>query len=333
MNLEQSQDGELQNKSSGKLTTSTTSCLESQSPTVREIVNKYLQGVDWMDETWGKCMCPGHLEHTAQPAKRDARIYVNGVPTLYCFHEQCREQVSAVNSKIRAAWSLFQPELNPEELKKSQERAAHKHALESRAKAGKDQILKEFAWPVKSFDSGKATGEQFEEWLTLFGSGDIIWIGDPSDSGHIKHADHFVETYKANKDNGRYSCASTFKPGSYSRRNLDVLTTPYLIVEGDAVLGKVPETDEERSANKDACGAIFRWLFEKCGLNLRAVIDSGNKSLHGWFDIPTPMVYEELRVVLPALGCDRAMFKPTQPARIPGVIRENGNAQKLLYFK
>lgn len=312
---------------------------EIKPPTVKEIVEKYLSNVDWVDPTWGKCLCPGHHLHSNQPAKRDARIYVNGVPTLYCFHTQCMEEVASVNAKVRAAWSLFQPELDPKALAEAQAKAQHKHDLESRAKAGKDQILREYAWPVAQLTALQpklAPSGQFAEWLSLWKPEDLIWLGDPSDSGQIHHQKHF--NLKCNlgreaKDLGHYSCASTFKPGSYSRRNLDVLTTPYMIVEGDSVLGKVPETDEERSANKDACGAIFRFLFEKCGLNLRAVVDSGNKSLHGWFDMPEAVVYDELRVILPALGCDRAMFKPTQPARIPGVIRENGNAQKLLYFK
>lgn len=308
-----------------------------ETPSVRDIVERYLPEVEWKDPLVGTALCPGHHLHSHQPAKRDAKIYINGVPTLYCFHDKCSTEVEAVNAKIRAAWSLFQPDLSPEALLAAQIKAAHKHALESRAKVGKDQILKEFAWDLTGeteFDKMNFSGH-FVTWLGLWKPDDIIWIGEPGDSGQIKHQEHFFPVHAIGRHNrtGRYSCASTFKPGSYSRRNLDVLTTPYLIVEGDAVLGKVPETDDERKENKRACGAIFNWLRSKCGLSLRAVVDSGNKSLHGWFSMPGNEVYEELRVILPALGCDRAMFKPSQPARIPGVIRENGNKQKLLYFK
>jgi len=46
---------------------------------------------------------------------------------------------------------------------------------------------------------------------------------------------------------------------------------------------------------------------------LRAIVDTAGKSIHAWFDAPTGGQLAELQTILPALACDRAMFKLSQP--------------------
>jgi hypothetical protein len=65
-------------------------------------------------------------------------------------------------------------------------------------------------------------------------------------------------------------------------------------------------------------------------LNLRAIVNSGNKSLHGWFDQPTKAQLEQLKIILPAWGFDRAMFTPSQPCRLAGVVRPDTTPDPLL---
>lgn len=93
----------------------------------------------------------------------------------------------------------------------------------------------------------------------------------------------------------------------------------YLVVESD-------------SLTKDQVGAIFRWLDQAVDLSLRAVVDTAGKSLHGWFEFPTPDALTELKIMLPALGCDSKMFGSSQPCRLPGGLR-NGHIQKLIYSR
>ena len=57
-------------------------------------------------------------------------------------------------------------------------------------------------------------------------------------------------------------------------------------------------------------------------MSLRAVVDTGGKSLHAWFDFPPDSALSELRIILPELGCDPAMFKAAQPCRIAGGWRQ-----------
>lgn len=252
------------------------------------------------------------------------------VPTVSCFHSSCHEEVESVNEKIRAAWRLYSPAMSPEDQAALAMASARWAQLEARGLASKGTILSSFAWPISLTEDARPS--DFDQWKTLWKDSDVIWIGEPHESGQWFHKQCFKPA-EEQVLRGHFSCASTFKLDTQSRSNDRVATTPYLIVEGDNVLGKVPVNDMDKRENKLACAAIFRWLEREVGLTLRCVIDSGNKSLHGWFNMPATELFNDLKVLLPILGCDRAMFKPSQPARIPGIMRENGNYQKLLYFK
>jgi hypothetical protein len=320
--------------------------LLDSAPTVQEIVQRYLPDVEWTGATQGRCTCPGKHKHTSKSHRNDCWVFINGTPTVTCLHESCKDEVAGVNDKIRTAWGLYQPEIDPKLLAEAKAKAAARHALEEKARNSLPEILKQYKWNTFSIwtDKNGRSGEfglvgACDKFLEiLFSPEEILWCGDPADTGQERHQSNFKTQKEWRNDLrkcwtvGRYTCASTFKPGTYSRANVNVAETKYLIVEGDHVLGKTPETDAEKLSNKNACGAIFNWLRMGAGLRLRAVVDSGNKSLHGWFDMPTAEKLEELRVVLPAMGCDRAMFKPTQPARLAGLIRENGNEQRLLWI-
>jgi hypothetical protein len=75
-------------------------------------------------------------------------------------------------------------------------------------------------------------------------------------------------------------------------------------------------------------------------MRLRAIVDTGRKSLHGWFDAPPPEVEAELKIILPNLGrraeakptLDPALFKLAQPCRLPGAWREPGKIRQALLY-
>lgn len=316
---------------------------DTSAPSLRQIAERYLGQVDWKDDLTGVCRCPGHHKHTHRSTKRDCKVYLNGTPTVYCLHQSCEKEVSEANSQIRTAWALFQPEIPAADLAAAKQKAARRHELEDRARASLPTILKDFKWNVEDIlAEGKVPKERHstDEFLErMFDKDDVVWIGEPDDSGREEHRSNFQKRSDWEMLHALYSgpayhftCPSTFKPGTYSRAQANVASTPYLIIEGDCVLGVKPENDQQRKENKDACGAILNWLVRGVGLRLCAVIDSANRSVHGWIRNPGPDKLEELRIVLPALGCDRAMFKPTQPARLPGILRDNGNEQKLLWL-
>lgn len=305
-------------------------------PTIHQIVEKYLPSVQWINPLKGLCLCPGREKHTTKSTKKDCAIFLDGpIPTVYCFHQNCQEEVDEANQNIRDAWRYFQPEVSPEERQRLLEDSEKRHALESRTVAAKPAILEKYAWnlPEPDRDGRIPTSlpDHFLAWRDrIWNPEALIWIGEPHHSGQFFHKTHFMLAGEAMMK-GHFTCASTFKSGSFSRANDGVSGTPYMIVEGDAVVG-APVTDAEKQENKKACAAIFNWLRREMNLDLRCVIDSGNKSLHGWFRMPDKNVFDQLKIMLPVLGCDKAMFKPSQPARLPGILRENGNPQQLLYL-
>lgn len=305
----------------------------STAPTTQQIVEKYLPSVRWLSPVKGLCLCPGREKHTSKSTKKDCAVFLDGkVPTVYCFHQNCQVEVEAVNDDIRAAWRYFQPEVSAEERQKLLEDSSRRHELESRALAAKATILEKYKWNIFGEALNAQLPEQFRIWRdSLWRPTDIIWVGESHSSGQFFHRNHFMLAEDATTK-GHFSTASTFRTGTYSRSNESVLTTPYLVVEGDAVLKPVMLNDNDRHDNKLACAAIFNWLRKEMKLTLRAVVDSGNKSAHGWFNMPDAATFAQLKVMLPVMGCDKAMFKPSQPCRVPGVLRENGNEQRLLYI-
>jgi hypothetical protein len=300
---------------------------------VQEIVAKYLPDVQWISPTKGLCVCPGAAKHTTRSTKKDCAVFVEKVPTVYCFHQNCQVEVEAVNDDIRAAWRYFQPEVSPEERQNLLAESSRRHELEARAQAAKATIVSKYQWDPFKSALNASLPEQFILWRDrLWKPDDTIWIGEPHHSGHFFHRAYFSFAETAIL-RGHFTTASCFKAGVYQRSNESVLRTPYLIVVGDAVLGAPINNDRDRHDNKLACAAIFNWLQKEMKLTLRCVVDSGNKSLHGWFNMPDQQTYDQLKVMLPVMGCDKAMFKPSQPARVPGIVRDNGNEQRLLFLK
>jgi hypothetical protein len=169
----------------------------------------------------------------------------------------------------------------------------------------------------------KALADQSAGLLRLFRPRDTVWIGHLCDSGRPWHRDHFrtaEEWLAADRlPPGPRICTSSFKPGEYRRTQSYVRARRFLVVESDGL-------------DLPSQGAILRWL-SKAGLKLRAIVHSGGRSLHGWFDFPCATDLVDLRLLLPALGCDPALFSAVQPVRLPGWRRPDlGTIPRLLYL-
>jgi hypothetical protein len=83
---------------------------------------------------------------------------------------------------------------------------------------------------------------------------------------------------------------------------------------------------------KDLCAALLLYLAEKAPLAL--AVYSGGKSLHGWFycgGVPEQTVWRTFQYAV-ALGADPANWTPSQFARMPDGLRENGNRQTVYFF-
>ena len=83
---------------------------------------------------------------------------------------------------------------------------------------------------------------------------------------------------------------------------------------------------------RDLCAALLLHLAEKAPLAL--AVHSGGKSLHGWFycaHAPEERVWHTFQYAV-SLGADRASWTPSQFARMPDGLRENGRRQTVYFL-
>jgi hypothetical protein len=296
-----------------------------------EIIASVVGDVKWISATEGFCECPGKELHSHGDGRKDCKLYLNGVPTLFCFHASCAEMLSETNKRLRKEIGEqcpnCLPQLAPAQLKAAKEEAARKENLRKRAANGSATILKKYAWPYERICGGSPialTDNPKEHWrllLECFDDEDVVWIGNKFDSG-LAHGLNFKPVTDW-LENGfapaQFICPSTFKPGSTSRSNDSVAKKKFLVVESDEL-------------NHDEVGAVFKWMEAAVQMTLRAIVDTAGKSLHAWFEYPPDTVIEHLKLVLPELRCDPKLFTPSQPVRLPGAERD-GKLQKLIYLK
>ena len=300
----------------------------------RAICESVLGPVNWMERDQGYILCPGHQLHSTSNGPRDCRVYLHPVPSLNCFHSTCKELVREKAKALRRALNSGHTELKPVKLtteqKRDMERKAYLRDLGIRARHGKGTLLKENAWTLEQLMNSSpvnlAAFKVEDHWKLLlehcFRLDDMIWIGERYHSGEVHGVGHFKsreEWLAGSHCPGPLICPSTFKPGVFSRSTENVVSKPSLVVESDVL-------------SKDEMCAVFNWINHKVGIELKAVVDTGNKSLHGWFDYPPPDIFEELRAVLPELGCDEKTLHPSQPVRLPGCPRGDKH-QRLVYLK
>lgn len=157
----------------------------------------------------------------------------------------------------------------------------------------------------------------------LFESDDVVWVGAVWQTGKPKHKGRFMQCEQwlgMQRISGEFCSHCTFQPGSFSRSNENVAVRKFLVAESDVL-------------TIDQVGAIFNYMATYHGLNLRAVVSTGGKSLHGWFDWPGDETLDEWEARLKGWNCDPSTMRPSQPVRLPGVLRTSTQRpQELLYL-
>lgn len=170
----------------------------------------------------------------------------------------------------------------------------------------------------------------------LFPAEAIIWMGNPYDTGQGKNRENFKSTHdwlKAPSLPPRIA-AGTFRPGSFSRSKENLENSSFLIIESDDLIGHKPSNAGERDQNKALSYALAGYCQNELGLHLRAVIDTGNKSLHLWFDRPPPKALAAVRTLAPGLRIDTGLLDScaTAPLRMPGCIHEKTKLPATLLY-
>jgi len=314
----------------------------------------------------GFCRCPGVALHTNKSAARrvperpgrDCRVFLERpAPTVFCVHSSCQAAVSDMNHKLRSEVGKHEaatardggcaPVLpSPKNKRRSKEEVEQeredlrKRALATRAQNALPQIVRDWAWDragmwEDSEDIPESPLEQARKVVRLFPDGDVVWCGEFKDSiardlleeVHPARLERVARCFRPVEEwlsergaPGPRICPSAFKSGAVSRGTDEVLTRRFLVVEHDNMA-----LDEQ--------AAVLRWLWKGAGFGLRAVVFTGGKSLHGWFDCPTGALFTQMETVLVALGYDPASFRAAQPYRLPGWKHDKtGNLVELWFL-
>lgn len=288
----------------------------------------------------GYVKCPGEHLHNHQTAHRDAAVIIppESLPILRCFHDSCRAHVSVLSEELRMRvedaalakeidFSWEPADKDTMEVwgigKRAELGAAAKKLDVIQSPWTTAEIVRESPAPIPTDRS-----EQGRLLLSLFEDDDVVWIGQPWHSGQPKHMWRFrtsKEWREAQPNEWQsYTTGATYLPGSSSRCNESVLRRKFLIAESDGL-------------SRGETGAVFKHM-ASLGFTLRAVVDSGRRSLHGWFDLGEldAECVAMLEGMLRGFGMDSKTMRASQPVRMAGVLRQLDDGrvteQSLLYF-
>jgi hypothetical protein len=285
------------------------------------------EGFEVLDKNERLIRCPGESYHSTANSLYDCKV-LNGRdgPYLKCFHRSCEPLIDGVNHWLSGNHSAKGYPNRTAQCGGSQYPLRSTGPVQARIR----QVIADNPWtyhdivnssPAKVADL--PVEDHFRAQLMLFDDQDIVWIGrDLQDSGSPSHVWRFraAEKWQSwDRCPGAFICPNTFKRGVDSRSGANVSERRFLVVESDLL-------------NHDQVGSVFQWMIAE-GYNLRAVVDTAGKSLHGWFDYPPRDKIPALQVDLTELGCDPSMFTPSQPCRLPGALRDGTQKyQKLIYL-
>jgi hypothetical protein len=163
-------------------------------------------------------------------------------------------------------------------------------------------------------------------------------MGEPFDTGRESHQKNFklTQDWLKEKSLPPRIAAGHFRPGSFSRskENLDDSSSSLFIIESDDLIGHKPTNAGERNENKALSYTLAGYCQQELGLHLRAVIDTGNKSLHLWFDQPPPEALAAVRMLAPGLRIDTGLLDScaTAPLRMPGCLHEKTHLPATLLY-
>jgi hypothetical protein len=186
--------------------------------------------IDWYEEDIGRLACPGKILHTTVTKPGHTILYLDGVPTIYCWHASCADMVADANHALRHELC---EELTPEERAARKSKSSHLSQASCDARfllERKDWLLKNYAWP-ELFGKPATPAGSFSLFMDrMWSPEDIVWIGECWDTGPVKGPGSFksaAEWLQAppNLYAKHYTTTATFKPNTLDRVGAQVLSS------------------------------------------------------------------------------------------------------------
>jgi len=217
--------------------------------------------------------------------------------------------------------------------------------LRAAARKHRIAIVRRHQWTVaevwedspQRIDSPLVESDSRHFLASLFPDDAILWAGAVHHSG-ANHAPCWkpcAEWQLASAAPGPMTTPATWKPGIHSRTAGNVLAAPFTVLDFDGFDGVKPATSDALSEHLLASLALVRWLREGMNWMLAAIIWTGGKSLHAWFQTPPPEAVRSLRYAAPSFGLDSGLIgHPAHPCRLPGQRHEKtGGMSRVLWLQ
>jgi hypothetical protein len=271
---------------------------------IRELVESVVDVIRWHDD-FAEVVCPcGH---------RDAHLYVTrSIPRLHCLHERCRTDVAEVNVQLRElAGATLTPEQWAAMFKPDKAEQARRNRLALIRAQAHNRLLPDLLRKRRPIEHDEwldrspfgLDGRDLRHDWTLFiralykqrnpskpedwlNRSDLLWVGELWESGKPEYKRCFRrvdEWLRLRYCPGSQICVAPFQDSwSYRRQTLKdtwrrskhwTLARSYYVAESDTL-------------KAEQFGIVIEYLQRFS--TLRAIVDTGGKSLHAWFDVPGP---------------------------------------------
>lgn len=226
----------------------------------------------------------------------------------------------------------------------SRKRDQAKRKLEALARERRADLLDHYQWhPADLWEDSPTRPDDAADdprgfLAALFLPADLVWTGSVHQSGpRFRDRWRTVEDWhQAPPDTlGPMTTPATWKAGAVSRSRDGIASAPYVVLDFDGQDGRKPETPADLARHHADSLALVRWLRERLRWRLAAILSTGGKSLHAWFENPGRECLDSLRPTLSPFGIDGGLIgHPEHPCRLPGQIHQGtGRWSRVLWLK
>lgn len=253
----------------------------------------------------------------------------------------------------RRVWELVgisgfrAPQPRRERTREAQERRIRDHErrkLEALAREHRADLLMRYQWhPADLWEDSPTRPDDAADdprgfLAALFLPADLVWTGSVHQSGpRFRDRWRTVEDWQqAPPDTlGPMTTPATWKAGAVSRSRDWIASAPYVVLDFDGQDGRKPQTPADLARHLADSLALVRWLRERLRWRLAAILSTGGKSLHAWFENPGRECLDSLRPTLSPFGIDAGLIgHPEHPCRLPGQIHHGtGRRSRVLWLR
>lgn len=206
-----------------------------------------------------------------------------------------------------------------ESKRKAEQAKRERERMTRQAIRRRTEVIHKWQWNEPQADP-MAAGE----FITLMFPHDaLVWTGETYQSGS-KYGNRWrtAQDWCSAEDAGPMTTPSIWKPGISNRTAQNIELGLYEVLDFDCLPA-------------ESALAITNWIWKVMHWNLRAIIHTGNKSIHAWFDRPSPEAIQSLRDHAEVLGIDKSLIgHPEHPCRLPGMAHaKTGKLSRVLWLQ